>query len=147
MITGKKEDILYYKGLSDRIDHAIDFVLTLDKSMRPGTYEIEGKDIYVNIVEGETSPIDTIEFEAHKEYLDLHYILSGKEIMVYAPIDECVKMTEYDAENDYWLFGGKGNGIEMSDESFYLLYPNDAHCPGKGHGVTPFKKAIVKIRL
>ena len=147
MITGKKEDILCYKGLSSRIDRAIDFVLSLDKNIKPGTYEIDGKSLYVNIVEGKTSSLDTIEFEAHKEYLDLHYILSGKEIMVYAPIDECVKITEYDAENDYWLLGGKGNQIEMREDSFYLLYPNDAHCPGKGHGVSPFKKAIVKIRL
>lgn len=147
MIVGKKEDILYYKGLSDRIDHAIDFVLTLDKDINLGTYEIDGNSLYVNIVEGETSSLDTVEFEAHKEYLDLHYILSGKEIMVYAPLDECVKITEYDAENDYWLFSGKGNEIEMSEGCFYLLYPKDAHCPGKGHRVTQFKKAIIKIRL
>ena len=44
-----------------------------------GSYEIDNKDLFVNIVTYETAPSDNKEWEAHKKYVDLHYMLEGKE--------------------------------------------------------------------
>ena len=148
MITGRKEDLNTYKGLSERIDKAIDYILNLDESIAPGKYEIDGKDVYVSIIEKETSSMDNFKFEAHKNYLDLQYIISGGEIMVYAPVSDCEVITEYNAEKDvYFLNGDKRSEMKLSAGEFYLVHPFDAHAPGKGYETMNFKKAVVKIKL
>ncbi len=147
MIFGTKETITAYKGISERSDRAIDYILNFDTATAPGKYEIDGDRIYASVVCGETTPMEELKFEAHKKYLDLQYIAEGEEIMVYAPLSACAQETEYDAATDFYLFSGKGNEMKAKAGDFYLLHPFDAHAPGKGYSTTSFKKVVVKIKV
>ena len=53
--------------------------------MEPGTYELQGRDIYVNIQDITTKPMEECLPERHIDYLDLQYVVSGVERMGYAP--------------------------------------------------------------
>ncbi len=147
MITGKINSIDLYKGLSERLDKAIDFVKGLDKDIAVGKYEIDGDDVFASIVEGETTSMDEIKIEAHKKYIDLQYIISGEEIMVYAPIEDCTVTEEYNETKDIFFTKGEGDGIKMSEGKFYIVFPCDGHAPVKGYEKTSFKKAIIKVRF
>lgn len=147
MIFGTKDTISTYKGLGDKIDRAIDFIMNLNDNIETGRYEIDGDEIYANVMCGETTSMDEVKFEAHKKYIDLQYIVDGSEIMVYAPLAECKQETEYNEESDFYLFSGSGSEMKAKKGDFYLLYPFDAHAPTKGYETTSFKKVVVKIKL
>ena len=147
MIIGKIEELDNYKGLSERIGRATEFLLNLNPEIPVGKHIIDGDDIYANVICGETSSMEEVKFEAHRKYLDLQYVIDGEEIMVYAPINNCFQETDYNEESDYCLLNGKGSEIKVKAGEFYLLYPFDAHAPAKGYQKTKFKKIIVKIKL
>ena len=44
-----------------------------------GHYEIDGDNVYLNIAEFETAPVETKGWEAHRKFLDIHLILRGTE--------------------------------------------------------------------
>lgn len=147
MIIGTKETLATYKGISEGIDKAIDYILSLDPAIEPGKHEIDGDKLFVNVVCGETKPLDGFEYEAHKKYLDLQYIIEGSEVMIYAPLDGLKRETEYDEDKDCHMFSGEGTPITVKAGDFYLVHPFDAHAPGRGYETNSFKKAIVKIKL
>lgn len=147
MIIGTKEILTTYKGISEGIDKAIDYILSLDPEIEPGKHEIDGDKLFVNVVCGETKPLKDFQYEAHKKYLDLQYVIEGSEVMVYAPLDDLKRETEYDEANDCQMFSGEGTEIKVKAGDFYLVHPFDAHAPGKGYETNQFKKAIVKVKL
>ncbi len=148
MIIGTKENIKTYKGLNPRIDMAIDFVLNLDENIEPGCYHLDGDNVYANVGEGEAKILGKeFDFEVHKEYLDLHYIVKGKELMVYAPKSTLSPTMEFNEEKDYMLLRGEGKELLFNEGEFYLVHPFDAHAPGYGYEKAGFKKVILKIRV
>ena len=147
MITGKINSLSCYKGINKRIDTAIDYILNFDKNTPDGRYEIDGDNIYANVVSIELGDAEAYQFEAHRRYLDLQYIISGSEIMIYAPVSECNQKTDYNAEDDYLLLSGRGNKMKMTEGSFYLVHPFDAHAPGLKADCDVARKIIVKIKL
>lgn len=147
MIFGTKDVITTYKGISENIDRAIDYILEFDDNTPCGRYEIDGDRIYANVINGTASSMDQVTYEAHRKYLDLQYIIEGEEVMVHAMLSECKQETEYDESKDVWFFSGEGTSVKVKAGSFYLVHPFDAHAPGKGFEPHSYKKVIVKIRV
>ena len=54
-------------------------------NMEAGTYEVQGRDIYVMIQDITTQPAEVRRAERHDLYLDIQYIVSGTERMGYVP--------------------------------------------------------------
>ena len=54
-------------------------------NMEAGTYEVQGKDLYIMIQDFTTQPAGERRPERHDDYLDLQYIVSGVERMGYVP--------------------------------------------------------------
>lgn len=113
-----------------------------------GSYEIDNKDLFVNIVTYETAPSDNKEWEAHKKYVDLHYMLEGKEQIDFNFIDHMVQQP-YNEEEDYLpLAGEKSASIVLRTGEYAVCFPKDAHKPGIQVGASAtIKKAIFKIRI
>ena len=86
--------------------------------------------------------------EAHRDYLDIHYCISGSEGIGYADIDTLTPATEYNAEKDYQLLKGEMFKAILNPGDFCIVFPEDAHAPSMiGKGGTDLKKAVVKIKL
>ena len=147
MIKGNINNIKAYKGISERIDRAIDFLLDFDKETPCGRYEIDSDNIYANVICTTTTAIEDFKFEAHKKYLDLQYIVKGEEIMIHAFTEDCKITKEYDEKDDYCLLEGEGDEVLVKEGEFYLVHPFDAHAPAKSHTPSEIKKVIVKIKL
>ncbi len=114
----------------------------------PGCYEICGRDLFVNIAEYETRPEELITWEAHKEYIDLHYVLRGRERMNMSLIDNMQQGT-YDSQTDSMaLTGEKSVSAVIGTDEYIVFYPEDVHMTGiQVQKPEKVKKAIFKIRV
>lgn len=145
MIFDKIENLKQYNAVSDKV---IDFLLTLDENTPEGHYEID-ENSYVNVDCYETKSHDKCFPEAHKKYIDIQIILSGKERLDFENIEKLLIKDEYDSLRDVMFFEipQNSNTVYLEQGSFLMFYPQDAHRPQMTASDTPqkVKKAVVKI--
>ncbi len=130
MIKDKIQNLDRYAQIIDA--DAIKEVLRPDRlsSIEDGEFHLEGKTDFFGIkMKYLTKSEEEGIWEAHRIYLDIHYIISGSEIIALADI-ETVNPTQ-DYEEDYQLFeGDKSNQIKLEAGDFLVLYPNEVHKTG-----------------
>ena len=115
-------------------------------SFEKGSYEIDGKDIFVNIVEYDTCEKEDRFWEAHKNYLDLHLMLDGKEQIDVNFIGN-MEQKDFVEKDDFLPLEGDKNGhVILEKGDFLICYPNDGHRTAvKIEKPEKIKKAIFKI--
>lgn len=137
-------------GVGERYSKAVDFLKNSDlESMEPGRYEIDGENVFANVVEYTTVAWEEAKFESHRNYTDIQYMIRGSETMTYAPYRALRVEIPYDSGNDCVLYGNEGPGLRVvvSAGEYMIFNPWDAHKPKACHGrPAPIKKVIVKIR-
>ena len=71
-------------------------------------------------------------WEAHRNFIDLQYVVRGAETMVYASLDDAEDAGGYNTEKDLQFFGGASRAVSMDfrDGDFALFFPQDVHMPG-----------------
>ena len=147
MITDKLYNARIYQGLDERIARGLAFLQKIAKSdPEIGVHEIDGKKLYAVVSEYTTKPVDNTQWEAHGKYIDIQYVCKGRERIGYANIHSLSNTKEYDADNDVARYSGEGDFITVDEGSFMILFPEDAHMPGrnaeKESGVV---KIVVKV--
>lgn len=115
---------------------------------KKGSHEIDGKRLFVNIVEYETVTAAKRFWEAHKEYLDIHLMLEGEEQidMNFLPN---MDVKDYVPEDDFLpMEGGKNGSVILRKGDFLICYPSDAHRTAVAvEEPEQIKKAIFKVRI
>lgn len=117
-------------------------------SYEKGSHEIDGETVFVNIVEYETKEREERFWEAHKNYIDLHFMLSGEERIDLNFIQN-MKQLEFVEKDDFLPLKGESNAsVVLRDGDFLLCYPEDGHMTAiKNADSQTIKKAIFKIKL
>ncbi|MBQ0142280.1 MAG: YhcH/YjgK/YiaL family protein [Prevotellaceae bacterium] len=150
MVYDNINNIELYRGLSEDIYAGLKFLSSVDSSIENGVHTIS-ENVKAIVSEYETKTVNPNGFEAHCEYLDIQYLISGNEIIKCKPIEGLCVTKEYDAENDYLLFSDKVNNTLdclLGDGYFTLLYPDDAHEPQLCAGNPMIvKKIVIKIHI
>lgn len=147
MIKGvlKTVDLSNY---SENIAEGLKFLLNADFSnLEDGKHILSDTD-FVNIQTYTTK--SNADFEAHREYIDIQYIISGEEIISVSQYDECKTTIAYNSEKDIEFLSGKGFDNILSEGEFMILYPKDAHKPSISININnpqTVRKAVVKVRL
>lgn len=138
--------------MTPAIRMAIDFLRRPDvHSLPDGRVEIEGQRLFVLIQRYETSIADVPRFEYHKKYIDIQYIVSGDEVIGWAPAHEVTVTETYDADKDI-CFGTvpkqRVTPVSLRAGQAVVLYPEDAHAPKLAAG-TPSHvlKIVVKVAV
>ena len=105
-------------------------------------------DLFVNIVEYETTTPENRFWEAHRQYLDLHFMLRGPEQIDVNFIDN-MEQKEFVEKDDFLPLEGEPNShVVLNEGDFLLCYPADAHRTAVQVGEPAvIKKAIFKIRI
>lgn len=138
-----------YEGLGPRIKQAFDFLRQTDlAALSLGIHELDGRALYVNVQAFTTRPLAEGRWEAHRRYLDLHYVFEGVERIGYAPAGSLTPGA-YDAQGDFLpLTGEAGALVPLSSGSFMLLWPDEAHMPGLAvDDPAPLRKVVLKIAV
>lgn len=142
-----KNSALYY-SVSPRMEKAFGYVASTDwNKMEPGIHELDGKDIYVNVMERELKKPADAKLEIHNEYIDIQILVSGNEESFGWSERANVSKPQaaFDAEKDIQFFDDAPQTYyTLRPGQFTILFPEDAHAPmvGEGH----VRKIIVKVR-
>lgn len=147
MWVGTLENLQNCTVLTERVrGSALNFISVNDLRTLPnGRYEL-GDGNYVNIFEYDTKESDGI-FEAHKEYIDIHYAIIGNEKVLWA--DDYTRETKgYQKDGDYSL-GVVENANEIEPNYGCCVFlPDEPHKAGViAQTSEKVKKAVFKIAV
>lgn len=129
---------------------ALNWISNMPADLPLGEHEINTRDMFVNYHEAQLLPREEGTYEAHQNYIDLHYCLTGGEIIEWAPVPTLTATTKYDSEKDYQLYAvpPQASSCLMTPGTFAVFFPGDAHMPKvSDRKNTKVKKAVVKISL
>lgn len=132
----------------------LDWLATLDGNTPAGKYALDHQiPIDATVVAASTHDWDR-RFEAHRNLIDAHFCLRGKETIYYAPACDCFEDKPYDPSTDTAMLRlrlGEYHQVKATPGTIVILFPEDAHAPLLGtttpNSPAPVKKAIVKIPL
>ncbi|HIZ64312.1 MAG TPA: YhcH/YjgK/YiaL family protein, partial [Candidatus Blautia pullicola] len=147
MVFGNIRDLKDYGYLEAEVLKCFEYAKNHDLlSYEKGSHEIEGDNLFVNIVEYETTTPENRFWEAHKKYLDLHFMLKGPEQIDVNFIDN-MEQKEFVDKDDFLPLEGEANShVVLTEGDFLLCYPKDAHRTAvQVNTPAVIKKAIFKI--
>ena len=152
MIFDTIENAKTYKGLNARIDLVLEEVVKFTpENYTTGRVDLDGDNVYLNVSAYETKPAVGSLAEAHRQYIDVMYMVEGEELIYVKPTDKLQNITkEYDPSIEALLadLDGDATPIRLQAGSFVVLFPQDSHCPGRCvDGSVNVKKIIGKVRI
>lgn len=149
MIVDDLKNFDKYTNLNKKIEIVSEFLKKNNlKDMKQGSYEIDGRDIYVNIDEYKTKAITDSIPEAHRNYLDIQIVINGHEKIGYANLENATTVTPYDANRDIEFLSAECEYIKAFDGRFFIFFPQDLHHPCITDGQqSEIKKAVFKVKL
>ncbi len=146
MILDTLKNSELYESIHPQFKQAFDFLHKTDLVALPlGKHELDGSDLYVNVVEINGNSVEEARMESHKRYIDIQVPISAPETMGWMPVDKLKVVTEpYNTEKDVAFFADKTpNLIHVDTFSFAIFFPSDGHQPGIAECVV--KKLIIKV--
>jgi YhcH/YjgK/YiaL family protein len=150
MITDVIANHTRYRGIGTGIERALDYLGTTDfATVEDGKHKIDGDEIYALIMSYKTEPESARSFEAHRKYLDVQYLLAGREVIYWAPIEELTPAGEYSQGKDIVFLSGEPRArLQLTPGSFALFYPEDAHKPNCAwEAPQQVRKVVLKVRV
>lgn len=97
----------------------------------------------------QTKPVAGRLFEAHRKYIDIQFVLRGRELILWAPLSLLTDVTmPFDADQDAALFNGVPEAVpvQVMAGQFAILFPEDGHAPSCAWGeVAEVLKVVVKV--
>ena len=147
MIIDKISKLEFYASLNPLFPKVVEFLENNDiRSMEPGKYEIEGKDLFVNITNAKGRTPDEAVLETHDKMIDIQIPLDYSETYGYTQRDS-MPAAEYNAEKDITKVPGVAadSYVTCYPGMMAIFFPQDGHAPCIS-GAPEIRKAIFKIK-
>ena len=151
MIFTSLSDVAANQLPQGRLAKALAFLSRTDLAdLESGRHEIDGDEVFANVQELVTVPAGEKSYEAHRRYADIHYVVSGTELICVAPVGECEPVGEFSEADDFGLFtpGDREASAVLRAGDLVVTPPCDAHKPGccpAGAEPAPLRKICVKV--
>ena len=148
MIKDKLTNASTYFGISENIKEGFEWLKKTDlKNLKDGKYNIKENEIYANVQTYETKK--SANFEAHRNYIDIQYIVKGNERIGYTDYSNCKTVEAYDNDKDIeFLECANGEYTLLSEGEFLVLFPQDAHQPSLNNIKKQIvKKVVIKVHI
>ena len=125
---------------------AFDFLQASDLlQLSDGRVDIDGDRVFALVQRYETVRPDAPKYECHRKYIDVQFIVTGEEVIGWAPAERMSVTEAYDAGKDV-CFGtiaaGTWTPVRLEAGQLMVLWPEDAHAP---KGATGESKRVMKI--
>ena len=134
-------------GLNETLLKGINWLKENDLSnLNDGRYNIDGDKVFVNVQSYETKL--KAQFEAHRKYIDIQYMIKGEEKIGIAKYSDCFPVTPYDTDKDieFLTCDDNDNYYILREGEFLIFYPEDAHQPSLAIDTQKLvKKAVIKV--
>ena len=152
MIVSALATASFDEATAARLARALDWISQTDMaSLEPGRHDIAGDEVYANVMEVTPMLPANKQFEAHRRYIDVHYVIAGEELIGVAPVGECPGAQEYVQAADFSLHVDPADPARVTwallrEGELGVTPPADAHKPACAIGEpAPLKKACVKV--
>jgi biofilm protein TabA len=138
----------YHKNKAEW-DKAFAFLRDTDlNTVKPGKYLVSGDDVYAIITEAPSKTFEQSAWESHRKYIDLQYVIKGKEKIGVAALSTATVTKPYDETKDVANYTAEGKYYIAEPGTFFLFFPGDVHRPNiKVDGYDVVKKLVIKIRI
>lgn len=137
-----------YYSLSENLKKGFEWIKNNDlKNMPDGRYEIDENN-FANIQSYITK--DDAPYEAHRDYIDIQYMIEGEEFSGRTDLSNCSVVEEYNKEKDieFLKCNTKEEFYKIQEGEFFVFFPHDAHKPAiKSDKNKNVRKVIVKIHI
>src|SRR4051812_32284310 len=129
-------------------DKAFEFMSNKDlDTLSKGKYLIDGDRVYATVTEAPDKEFDKTKWESHRKYIDLQYIIKGKEKIGVAPLKTATVTVPFDETKDVGNYSSEGTYYIAEPGTFFLFFPNDIHRPSISvEGFDLVKKLVIKIQ-
>lgn len=146
MIVCPFQDLKRYQAIIPGLEEAMEAVANMEQWV-PGTIPLSGGN-KILVQEGLTRSAEGKLFEAHREYLDIQYIVEGEETVGWAPLNTLTLDGEFNTAKDKGMYAGHADFMRIGQGYCYVVFPEDAHMPGV-HLDEPhsFKKLVLKLKV
>ncbi len=140
-----------YYNLHPQYEKAFAFLKNAMKQFpEPGKHEIDGDSLFASVQAYNTLTEDG-KMEAHEKYIDIQFIVSGKETMYVNDITKSELTDSYREDWDaaFYKVDDNVSALTLTPGCFVVLLPNDAHRPCvayKGNS-EPIQKIVMKVKL
>ena len=115
----------------------------------PGRYELQGDNIFMNVMQFATQSPEQKKAELHREYIDIQVLLSGEERILFGMTDSARQCEEMHVEDDYQLCSqiADEQAIVLKPGRFAIFMPGEPHKPGcVVQAPMDIKKVVIKVR-
>lgn len=139
-----------YTNNPEKWEKAFNYLGSTDlEKLPPGQYEIDGKDLFAIVLEYISKNESEVQFEAHKKYADIQYVIGGREKMGVGSLESATIIDPYNDEKDIAFYNTNTYSYTTaSADNFFLFFPNDVHRPGVSLDESKLvKKIVIKVKL
>jgi len=146
MILDSLNNSELYLSIHPHFKQAFNFLRNSNLLELPlGKTELDGENLFFNVVEiiGKTS--EEAKMETHKKYIDIQIPISTSEKIGWISGNKLTQPIEsYNVDKDVAFFADKAsNLINVQLGEFVVFFPQDGHQPGIVEG--QIKKIIIKV--
>ena len=137
-----------YLGLHSGFQKAFEFLKRPDLArLEPGRHEIDGERVFALVSKGPGRKKREGKLEAHRTYIDIQFVIAGKDEMGWKPTSGCASPSgPYDSEKDIQFFtDGPDAWVLVPAGALAIFIPEDAHLPLVSEG--EIHKIVVKVAV
>lgn len=147
MIVDSLKNCGKYASCNEGFDMAFAFLKKASEENLPvGRYEIDGDRVFAFIQEY-TSKTES-SFEAHKNYIDIQFILSGTEVMKVCDASQMKVSVSYTEDVMFFEDNERASVLVIEAGEYGIFFPWDAHKPGLCYDApAEVKKVVVKVKV
>ncbi|MBQ9583163.1 MAG: YhcH/YjgK/YiaL family protein [Bacteroidales bacterium] len=149
MIYDKISNLDLYAGLSEGLKLGLEYLRSVDPNIEKGVYHLSPA-VRAIVSEYDTKPENEYGYEAHRDYIDIQYLLSGTERICSLPLEYLRQTKAYNGDIDaafYTEADMKPQESIIGNGYFAIYFPQDGHMPGLcAGGSGAVKKVVVKVK-
>lgn len=120
------------------------------ETLPEGRIDLDGDRAYAIVQLYNTlAPGAPVTFEAHRQYLDIQLVVTGQEVIGWAPLEQVNITRPFEDSIDACLGtvpADEATSVKLGAGQLAVLYPSDAHAPRLPLGESsPVRKIVVKV--
>ncbi len=149
MIYDKIDNLEIYAGISEDIRLGLEWLRDVNPDIEKGVYELSPR-VKAIVSEYTTKEVNENGYEAHREYIDIQYLLKGSEKICCLPLEYLKETKSYKAEIDAAFYDEKNvkpQEVVIGNGYFAVYFPQDGHMPCLNtYVLETVKKVVVKVK-
>ncbi len=149
MMSGDLQS-LFSTGLHPVLQQALTQAVAANPQEKTtGRYELQGENVFMNVMQFVTQQPEQKKAELHEQYIDIQVLLAGEERILFGMTGSARQCEERHVEDDYQLCNqiADEQAMVLKSGRFVIFMPGEPHKPGCVVGEpVDIKKVVIKVR-